>query len=251
MSYLISSGNRRPPPTGRAPLRLGVPGFGHPLLAPVEWGRLSRPGLPLDWAVLGSTGAGPGDRPDPYCAAAAAPLHTAGIRVLGHLDVEFGSRPFGELLSDAQRFLNWYKVDGFALCRCPLDAEALPGIRRLTGALRTLRERTHLVLWHGRYPVPGYASLADQLVTFAGPWARYRWTQAPEWTVGHPPGRYCHLVHSVPRVHLDDALSLARAQGAGTVYLTDRTDHDGVNPWESVPGYWDDFVSRIGPGVSE
>ncbi|WP_372458479.1 spherulation-specific family 4 protein [Streptomyces sichuanensis] len=266
MSYLISPGHRRAPAARKAPLRIAVPGFAHPLVAPAEWGGLQRTGLPLDWVVLGAgtlrgTGGpgggpdgsvgGPGFRQDPYCLSAVVPLRTSGVRVLGHLDTGHGTRPFGELLSDAQRYLNWYRVDGFALGRCPTDAAGLPGIRRVAGALRTLLDAAHVVLVQGGPACSGYAAVADQLVTFAGPWSRYRWSQAPEWTAEHPPERFCHLVHGVPRHHLDEALRIARWQGAGTVYLTDRTDHDDVDPWESLPGYWDDIVSRIGPGVSE
>ncbi|GHG57489.1 spherulation-specific family 4 protein [Streptomyces griseocarneus] len=259
MSYLISPGHRRALSARKAPLRLAVPGFAHPLVAPAEWGGLQRAGLPLDWVVLGGSSlresggvtGGPGSRQDPYWLSAVVPLRTAGIRVLGHLDVGYGSRPFGELLSDAQRFLNWYRVDGFALGRCPADAASLPETRRVIGALRTLLDKAHVVLVHGTQPAAGYAALADQLVTFAGPWSRYRWSQAAEWTAEHPPERFCHLVHGVPRSHLDEALRIARWQGAGTVYFTDRTDHDQVDPWESLPGYWDEFVSRIGPAVSE
>ncbi|GAB2725219.1 hypothetical protein GCM10027072_18950 [Streptomyces bullii] len=56
----------------------------------------------------------------------------------------------------------------------------------------------------------------------------------------------------MPRPHLDEALRIARWQGAATIYFTDRTDRGGrVGPWESLPGYWDDIVSRVGTGVSE
>jgi hypothetical protein len=52
-------------------------------------------------------------------------------------------------------------------------------------------------------------------------------------------------------MHIDEALRIARWQGAGTVYFTDRTDKGGQNPWETPPGYWDEIVSRLGPEVSE
>lgn len=56
-----------PPATGQAAteagrLGLGVPGYAHPLLAPVEWAELTRPGTPLHWAVLNVTD-GPGGGP--------------------------------------------------------------------------------------------------------------------------------------------------------------------------------------------
>ncbi|MDN0195606.1 spherulation-specific family 4 protein [Streptomyces sp. S.PNR 29] len=229
----------------------GVPGLAHPLLAPAEWSALTRPGTPLHWVVL-NVSDGPGTQPDPHCLEAAGRLRNAGIGVLGHLATGHGTRSVGELISDAHRYTDWYQADGFLLDRCPTDHAALAAIRRTVSALRVTREDAHIVLGHGMHPHAGYAEIADQLVTFSGPWSDYRFSQAAQWTADHPPGRFCHFVHGVPHRHLDEALRIARWQGAATIYLTDRTDRGGrTGPWESLPGYWDDIVSRIGTGVSE
>ncbi|MEG3631819.1 spherulation-specific family 4 protein [Streptomyces poriticola] len=228
----------------------GVPGLAHPLLAPAEWAELTRRGTPLHWVVL-DVADGPGAQPDPHCLEAVGRLRNAGIRVLGHLDAH-ADRGFGPLVSDAHRHLDWYRVDGFLLDRCPADPGALPGIRRVVSTLRRIRDAAHIVLGHGTHPHPGYAETADQLVTFAGPWSDYRWSQVAEWTADHPPERFCHFVHGVPGSHLEEALRIARWQGAATIYFTDRTDRAGqADPWETMPGYWDEIVSRIGTGVSE
>ncbi|MGP2442168.1 spherulation-specific family 4 protein [Streptomyces sp. JW3] len=235
---------------------LGVPGLAHPLVAPAEWAGLTRPGTPLHWAVL-DVADGPGAAPDPHCLEAAGRLRNAGHRVLGRLDTAHGARPFGELVADAHRYLDWYRTDGFLLDRCPGQRHALPAVRRAVATLRAVRDDAHIVLGHDTHPYPGYADNADQLVTFRGSWSDYRWSQVAEWTADHPPERFCHLVHGVPGPHLDEALRLARWQGAATVWFTDRTDradHRGrvdASPWETMPGYWDDIVSRIGTGVSE
>ncbi|MFG2023971.1 spherulation-specific family 4 protein [Streptomyces sp. NPDC048825] len=229
----------------------GVPGYAHPLVAPREWGELTRPGTPLHWVVL-NVADGPGIRPDPHCLAAAGRLRNAGVRVLGHLDVRYGARTFGELISDAHRYLDWYRVDGFYLDRCPTNRTTLPEVIRTATTLRAFLGEGHIVLGHGSHPHPGYAETADQLVTFCGPWSEYRWSQVAEWTADHSPERFCHFVHSVPRGHLEEALRIARWQGASTIYFTDRTDRGGcVVPWETMPGYWDEIVSRVGTGVSE
>lgn len=229
----------------------GVPGFAHPLVAPAEWGELARPGRPLHWVVL-NVADGPGVRPDPHCLEAAGRLRNAGVRVLGHLDAVHGARALAEVISDAHRYLDWYQVDGFLLDRCPTERAELPEIRRAVSTLRSLRDAPHIVLGHGIHPHPGYAENADQLVTFSGPWSDYRWSQAAEWTADHPPERFCHFVHGVPRGHLDEALRIARWQGAATIWVTDRHDHGGAfDSWEAMPGYWDEIVSRIGTGVSE
>jgi hypothetical protein len=230
---------------------LGIPGYAHPLVAPAEWGELARPGTPLHWVVL-NVADGPGTRPDPHCLAAAARLRTVGVRVLGHLPSDRGARPLGEVISAAHHYLDWYQVDGFFLDRCPTGRATLPEIRRTVTTLRTLRDESHIVLGHGTHPYPGYAETADQLVTFSGPWSDYRWSQVAEWTADYPPDRFCHFVHGVPRGHLDEALRIARWQGASTVWFTDRTDRGGrIDPWETMPGYWDEIVSLVGTGVSE
>ncbi|MYS92194.1 MULTISPECIES: spherulation-specific family 4 protein [Streptomyces] len=230
---------------------VGVPGYAHPLIAPTEWSELARPGTPLHWVVL-NVADGPGARPDPHCLEAAGRLRNAGVRVLGRLDTRYGTRNFGELISDAHRFVDWYQVDGFLLDRCPADHAGLPEVRRTVATLRVIRDEAHIVLGHGIHPHPGYAGLADQLVTFSGPWSDYRWSQVAEWTTDHPPERFCHFVHGVPRPHLEEALRIARWQGAATIWFTDHTDHGGrTDPWETMPGYWDEIVSRIGTGVSE
>ena len=84
------------------------------------------------------------------------------------------------------------------------------------------------------------------MVTFSGSWNDYRWSQVAEWTAEHPPERFCHFVHGVPRGHLDEALRIARWQGASTIWFTDRRGRGGRgDPWEAMPGYWDEIVSRV------
>ncbi|MBW1602977.1 phage tail protein [Streptomyces sp. JJ66] len=270
MSHLRPAPGATAPATGA--LGLGAPGFAHPLLAPAEWAELARPGAPVHWAVLKApvTG-GPGARPDPYCLAAAARLRDAGVPLLGHLDLRWGARADAEVIPEAGHFLDWYSVAGFYLDRAPAAPDALPRTRGTVAALRGRGQEAgcpvpHLVLGHGTHPHPGYAGLADQLVTFRGTWADYRWSQAAPWTADQPPSRFCHLVYGVPRGHLEEALRIARWQGAGTVFVTDvpgdfgRTSARrgegpgpgaGTDPFETLPGFWDEIVSRIGIAVSE
>ncbi len=228
---------------------LGVPAYADPLLAPAEWAELARPGTPLHWVVLNAR-VGPGTPADPLYAAASGRLREAGVLVLGRLDCAFGGRGPGEVVTDARHYLDRYRVGGFYLDRAPAGREWFSECRRLTGALSALpapggAPARHLVLGHGTHPWPGYADVADQLVTFNGRWCDYRWSETPQWTAGHPPSRFCHLVHGVPRPHLETALRIARWQGAGSVFITDRDGARGTDPFEGLPSYWDSMSAIL------
>ncbi|WP_240134817.1 spherulation-specific family 4 protein [Streptomyces sp. MUM 178J] len=269
---------KQPGEEGWGRLALGVPGLAHPLLAPAEWGGLSRSGASLDWVVLNVSGGrvdrkvsgGPGERPDPHCLEAVGRLRNAGVCVLGHLDLCGGERPHADLIGDACHFLEWYRVDGFLLDRCPADRAALSRVCRTTAMLEVLSDDGHLVLGQGVHPYPGYAEAADQLITFCGHWTEYRWSQVAEWTADYPAERFAHVVQGVPRTHLEEAARIARWQGASTVFFTDRTEraaraghsvqtgrsqripeYTANTAFDTLPGYWDEIVSQIGLGVSE
>lgn len=240
-------GTKQPPRAGRT--GFGVPSFAHPLVAPADWAELARPGTPLHWAAF-DVARGPGAKPDPLYREVVARLRENAVPVLGLLDTVHGTRPFGELVSDASHYLDWYRIDGFYLDRAPMVKAQLADCGRLVTTLRALLGAEAggdgpVVLGHGAHPYPGYAELADQLVTFHGPWTRYRWSEAPQWTAAHPPERFVHLVHGLPRSHLDTALRIARWQGAATLALTDRTDREGADPWAALPGYWHEAVRKV------
>jgi hypothetical protein len=240
-----------------------VPAFAHPLVAPAEWAELARPGAPLHWAAF-DVRRGPGTQADPLYAEALERVRENRVPVLGLLDCAYGARPFGELVSDASHHLDWYRVDGFYLDRAPTLRAQIAECRRVVSTLRAMlgQERARhpgegadadraggdgglIVLAPGAYPHPGYAEAADQLVVFDGPWTRYRWSEAPEWSAAYPPSRFAHLVHGLPVTHLDTALRIARWQGAGTVCLTDRSDRGGADPWAGLPDYWHEAVRKV------
>ncbi|SEN51884.1 spherulation-specific family 4 protein [Actinacidiphila rubida] len=263
------AGDGRPADTGTG---FGVPAFAHPLMAPAEWAELARPGAPLHWVAF-DVDRGPGTRCDPLYTEALGRVRENGVPVLGLLDCAYGMRPFGQLVSDASHYLDWYGVDGFYLDRAPTLRAETAECRRVVTTLRALigkeRERRagrdghggpeaadaaadgagvrpRIVLAPGAYPYPGYAEIADQLVVFHGAWTRYRWSEAPEWSAAYPSSRFAHLVHGLAAAHLEEALRIARWQGAGTVCMTDRTDLDGADPWSGLPGYWHDAVRAVG-----
>ncbi|MDG4866019.1 spherulation-specific family 4 protein, partial [Streptomyces sp. T-3] len=174
-----------------------VPLYVHPAVDPAAWERLVER-ADLLYGVILNIADGPGTAPEPSFAAAARALRAAGVRLLGYADTDYGLRPRRQVAADLARYRDWYDTDGCFLDQTAADAAQLRHYRRLVREARTRGAHT-VVLNPGVHPAPGYAALADLLVTFEGDWRTYITTPAaPRWTADHPPDRFCHLIHGVP-----------------------------------------------------
>jgi hypothetical protein len=210
-----------------------VPMYVHPAVDPGAWRALeAMPGRLFGVVVNVADGPGAG-RPDTVVAAAAGRLRAAGVRLLGYVDTDYATRPAGEAERDVRRHREWYGVDGVFLDRAAAGRDRLPYYRKVVAAARRGGAHT-AVLNPGVHPDPGYAAVADLLVTYEGSWTDYAAAVVPHWTAAHPPGRFCHLVYGVPGAAAARAVArTAAGRGAGV--------HCAVpggppNPWQHVPG---------------
>ncbi|WP_344022629.1 spherulation-specific family 4 protein [Streptomyces luteireticuli] len=207
-----------------------VPLYVHPGAEPGPWERLVRAAPALRGVVLNAAD-GPGQFPDPSFRAAAVRLRAAGVPVLGYVDTAYGRRPLRAAVADLRRHRRWYEVDGVFCDRVAVEAALLPHYRRLALFSRALGART-VVLNPGTHPDPGYAEVADLLVTFEGPWEAYRTARVPGWTADHLPSRFCHLVYGVPQ---EWAGLVARTAGRRGAAVHCAVPGNGENPWQTAP----------------
>ncbi|MET9413666.1 spherulation-specific family 4 protein [Streptomyces klenkii] len=230
-----------PPPAGG---RLLVPLYVHPAADPAAWAALAEAAPRLHSVVLNAAD-GPGQRPDPAFRTAAARLRGAGVPLLGYVDTGYGHRAPRAVVGDIRRHRRWYGVDGVFLDQVPAHAAPLPHYRRLVLLAKALGART-AVLNPGTHPDPGYARIADLLVTFEGTWEAYRRVAVPPWTADHPPARFCHLVYAVPPGRAADVARTAAGRGAGVHCAV---PGEGTNPWRAAP--WLDGEPRPGAAGPE
>jgi hypothetical protein len=196
---------------------LVVPAYFHPAVAADDWKALAAHGSSVRAVILNSFN-GPGPGPERELTAAAV---ATGRPLLGYVDTDYGRRDPDEVLADVDRvatdpdLLTWYGV-----------------------VMEEIRHRTFgtVVFNHGAHPDPGYAELADALVTFEGPYAWHQEIEVPPWVRSMPAERVWHLVYDTPSTLLPTALARAADAGAGVAYVTDRA---GANPWDGVPSYLD------------
>ena len=209
--------------------RLLVPLYVYPGTDPGAWDAVAARADEVAWVVF-NPASGPGDAPQQEFAGAAAKLREAGIPLLGYVDTDYGARRHREVVEDVERYQDWYPVDGVFLDQAGSGTALLPYYRRLAIASRSLEAR-HVVLNPGVHPDPGYAGIADVLITFEGAWETYRRLQVPDWTAGFPPQRFGHLVHTAPPDACAEVLRTAREYGAAYCYATPGS---GANPWAAV-----------------
>jgi len=203
-----------------------VPYYEHPSVRPAEWDALIA-AAPRLHAVVLNPASGPGDRPDPAFAEAAARLRAADVRVLGYADTDYGRRPQADVVRDLSRHRAWYGADGVFLDQVASGAAEFAYYRGLA-ATAWGAGCAALVLNHGTVPHPSYARIADVLVTFEGTWQTYRGLRTEPWAGSG--ARLCHLVYGVPAGV--DLAERARARGAG---LHCAVPGGGAHPWGTLP----------------
>lgn len=209
-----------------APFPACVPAYFHPDQDKDAWRRLLA--VPPRMVVINPAD-GPGLTKDPAYLSPVARLLAAGTEVLGYVYTDFGLREVAEIRADMRRYRDWYGMRGVFLDQTAADEERLDHYREIVDGVRGA-----IVLNPGVYPDPRYAALADVLVTFDGPLAAYHAVSEPDWARPLARGRFCHLIHDVPSRELESTMRRA-VRLAG---LAHPTDHGGVKPWTTLPGYY-------------
>jgi hypothetical protein len=193
-----------------------------------ELARVARPQL-----LIVNPASGPGAGRDDAYVAAVRGAQRAGAQVLGYVPTAYGARPNGQVQSDVDRYEKWYGVDGIFLDEAAAAPSLLGRYRTLAQHIRAAGERL-VVLNPGTVPDRGYFDLADVVVTFEGPYARYSeaMDRAPSWVRDLPRGRSAVLVYGASREQA--ASVVADTRHDGYVYTTSGTL---PHPWGTVPAY--------------
>lgn len=227
---ILARGLARPVAGTVVPRGLVVPAYFHPAVAATDWRVLAAAGRSVG-AVIMNAADGPGRSPERELTAAGV---ATGRPLYGYVDTGYAERPIADVHADVERWRRWYPATGIFLDRVATGVRMLPWYERLVSFIRR-RGPGVLVLNHGAYPHPGYAVVADALVTFEGPYPAHQRVEAPDWARALPAAMFWHLVYDTPERLMISALEHAAAANVGAVYVTDRS---GPNPWDGLPAYF-------------
>ncbi|MCS6963642.1 spherulation-specific family 4 protein [Thermoflexus sp.] len=242
---------------GTPVLRVAVPAYWDPEPGAewpgLEWRRLLN-GTPLVGMVVINPDNGPGSSPDPAYSHLVQAARIKGIRVLGYVYTQYGTRPLSSVQLDISRHYSWHAVDGIFLDEASTDcAREAFYYRPLYNWIKTTYGPTQVVALNpGTQTNECYVLASDVLLTFeeacvqdasANDCSNYRSWALAGWETNYPPDRFWHLVYDVPAAYLANVLAKARSSHVRWVYVT---SDGGPNPWDTLPTYWELELTLLG-----
>jgi hypothetical protein len=230
-----------PKPLAQQCFRMGVPAYAYPGLGKQDfWNVLAKRGT----IYILNPASGPGQKVDPTYTSMVQSAKTAGIRIWGYVDTNYGKRSIKLILADVDAFKKMYPIDGIFFDQTSLDAEHLPYYRNLSMAMKT---RKLPLAFNPGQPIidERYVPLANYIMTFEGPLSTYLKTSFPDWSSHYPKTKFWHLVYEVPNEKtMKQVIGKASGLPVGMLYIT----HRGMpNPWDAIPPYWNQEVNALCP----
>ena len=226
-----------------------VPAYFYPSWMPSlnEWHQLTWAAQQgADVTAIMNPGNGPGVASNSDYVTSVNAFRAAGGKVIGYVYTCYGinlctpevppTRSTSEVLADAQKYANWYNVDGVFLDEMATQPGALPFYQTVSGALRSAHPGWQIVGNPGVTPTAGYNALANTLMSFEGSYTDF--INGPflaGLTNAASTGAIVHTVMTVAQ--MQEVMGLAKQAGLGAIYITDGTMASG-NPYLHLPSYW-------------
>lgn len=251
-----------------------MPVYVHPAAAPDLWRRVVE-AAPLLRAVIVNPASGPGTEVDPGYPPVVEQLRSAGVRLVGYVDTDYGRRPLRLIEADLAAYRDFYGIRDVFFDQVTIGLDALGHYADVVVRARAAGARL-VVLNPGAPPHPAYIGLADVVVSFEGSWQDYQGMGWPvlqrsvlhrsllQHSVLHRSvlqrsvlhrsvlrqlrvqrcgasadvaGRLCHLVYGLPRdAGACEAFGeLVQRAAAAGVGTVFASDGSGGNPWTTFP----------------
>jgi hypothetical protein len=188
-------------------------------------------------------------------------FRAAGGSVLGYVYTCYGvsncagtlpdSRSVQDVLADAQKYRDWYGVQGVFLDEMSNDVADYTFYQNVASGLRAAAPGLQIFGNPGTATDEIYLNVADTLVTFERGTGTYAGASTRRsWMDTAPASRQAHLHYNVDtEAQMRSLLAQAQTLNAGYVYITNDCYLDNVpgctNPWNSLPSYWAAEVAAV------
>jgi len=230
-------------------IEIVVPAYFYPSWMPSqnEWHQLTwaaQQGVQV--TAIMNPGNGPGTASNSDYVAAVNELRAAGGKVIGYVYTCYGvnhctpevppTRSTADVLADAQKYANWYGVDGVFLDEMASSTGVLPFYQTVSNSLRSTHPAWEIVGNPGTVPAAGYMAVANTLMSFEGSFNDFvNGSFLSGLANAASTGAIVYGVATVSQ--MQQVMGLARSHGLGAIYVTDGTIETG-NPYLHLPSYW-------------
>lgn len=214
-----------------------------------EWDRLIASGRKAPILAIANPASGPGEKPDPLYTAVLTRAEESGIVLIGYVSTRYAKRPAEQIIDDLRRWPRFYpQVRGFFLDEQAGAAASVPFYENLAVHARRILPKARIMANPGTTCEAAYVArkTSDVVCLFEGPASGFPAWKPPRWTADVPADHFAAIAYDVPRPDaMHRILREWRAKRFGVVYVTDAR---GENPYDRLPGYWEDEVQFVAGG---
>jgi Spherulation-specific family 4/PEP-CTERM motif len=240
-----------------------VPAYFYPSSDPTQsyWDELTAAAASgADVTAIMNPANGPGSAFNADYATAVNSFRAAGGKVLGYVYTCYGgtqcftglppTHTTTQVLAAAQRYADWYGVDGIFLDEMSNRLADLPYYQTVAQGLRAAHAGWRIVGNPGTSTPAAYLAVADTLVTLENGTGSYATASTEPWMLAADPARQANLFYNVATADAMRALlTEAVARNVGYVYFTDDRyivgDPVADNPWDRLPSFWTAEVAAV------
>ena len=174
-----------------------------------------------------------------------ADLRAAGVELLGYVYTSYGVRPIAEVKSNVDTYATGWNVNGIFVDETATATNKLAYYGELYDHIHARTGFARVVINPGTIPAEPYVSrpAGDVTVWFEDSNTLWSTWSAPSYAGAYPARDFSTLVYDCPSASaMTQAVDRAAARRSGWLYVTDDVL---PNPWDTLPPYWNAFVSRV------
>ncbi|TWT75579.1 Spherulation-specific family 4 [Posidoniimonas polymericola] len=231
-----------------AALEIVVPAYFYPSSGS-DWSDMNAAAAQVPLTAIMNPGSGPSNAQNGDYTSAVGSLRASGGRVIGYVSSSYANRPLQDVLDDIDKYANWYDIDGIFVDEMTNNAVPanLDFYQSVYDHVKSIDPAWEVMGNPGTATVEDYLTrpAADKLMVFESFGSSYLSHTPSAWNAAYDPSRFVNLLHQLDPNNtavMEQYVDVAVSRNVGGVYFTD--DVLG-NPWDRLPGFWNDMVSKV------
>jgi len=225
---------------------IAIPGYDYPTL-PGLWPSIEAAGGSTVPFVVVNPASGPGTTPIGDYTTRVNNNTNAGIRSIGYVDANYQARPITDVINDIDGWSSVYPgTSGIFFDRLKVGtASDLCYASYIYNYTKVKHPNSLVVHNFGTYADPSFEPYGDIFLTAEMDLALYQtWNMPTDGFHNNASNsnRFWHLIHTTDTSDFSTALTMARNNNAGWVYITDDTM---PNPYDAIATYFNSEIAQI------